>query len=300
MADKGTEVTIAETTDIIPFQNFETIQNMGAVFFKSGMFSDIKSAAQAVVKIAAGRELGLSPIFSMQNINLIRDRLTTSANTMAMLVKKSGRYNYRITEHTDDACAIDFYEIDDGKWVLVGGSKFTIDDAKRADLVKPGGGWVKYPRAMLFSRAISQGARIYAPDAIGGIYTDEEIRSIPAMPNDSVKTTEEEVVEGEFRTKPDSTAPQPEPEAVETISSPVAKEKSSKAPTEFTPLKNVGELLNRAAGYGISSKAVFEAVAEGTQSPVTKASDIKGLEEAWAFVLVKFAGTIRAYNDATK
>ena len=88
---------------------------------------------------------------------------------------------------------------------------------------------------------------------------------------------EETVIEGEFRTKPDSTAP-----------------------TEFTPLKNVGELLNRAAGYGISSKDVFEAVAEGTQSSVTKASDIKGLEEAWAFVLVKFAGTIQGYNDQGK
>ena len=155
--------------------SLEEVKGMADAFIKSGMFPDTKSLAQAMVKIQAGRELGLPPVYSMQNINLIRDRLTTSANTMAMMVKRSGKYNYRIGSHTDTECKIEFLE--GGK--SVGWSTFTIDDAKRANLVKPDSGWVKFPRAMLFSRAISQGARIYAPDAIGGIYTDEEIRSIP-------------------------------------------------------------------------------------------------------------------------
>src|SRR3990167_535925 len=94
---------------------------------------------------------------------------------MAMLVKRSVKYNYRIKEHTEQVCIITFFE--DGK--PVGESSFSMEDAKRANLIKPDSGWVKFPRAMLFSRAISQGARVYAPDAIGGIYTDEEIRSIP-------------------------------------------------------------------------------------------------------------------------
>ena len=158
---------------------FQEIQGMAEAFVKSGMFTDVKQMAQAVVKIQAGRELGLPPVYSMQNINMIRNRLTSSANVMAMLVKKSGKYDYRIKEHTDQKCSLTFYQIDSGKSIEVGVSTFTMDDAKRADLVKPESGWVKYPRAMLFSRAISQGARIYAPDAIGGLYTDEEIRSIP-------------------------------------------------------------------------------------------------------------------------
>jgi len=159
--------------------SFEETTNLARAFVQSGMFSDTKQLSQAIVKIQAGRELGLPPVYSMQNINMIRNRLTTSANTMAMLIKKSGRYNYRIKEHTDRSCTIVFYELDGEKWIEVGESTFTLEDAKRADLVKPDSGWMKYPRAMLFSRAISQGARLYCPDAIGGIYTDEEIRSIP-------------------------------------------------------------------------------------------------------------------------
>jgi len=177
MEDKGTKPTIAKTTDIVNGYNFGAMQSMGEAFFKSGMFTDVKSAAQAVVKIAAGMELGLQAIYAMQNINMIKGRLCTSANTMALLIKRSGRYNYRITEHTDLICTITFKEFENNTWVDVGDSTFTMEDAKRAKLVYPDSAWMKYPRAMLFSRAISQGARLYAPDAIGGVYTSEEIKS---------------------------------------------------------------------------------------------------------------------------
>ena len=213
-----------ETSLAVP-ATYDEISNMAKAFVQSGMFTDTKQLSQAIVKIQAGRELGLPPVYSMQNINMIRNRLTTSANTMAMLVKKSGRYNYRIKEHTDKACIIIFFETDNGKWVEVGDSTFTIEDAKRADLVKPESGWAKYPKAMLFSRAISQGARMYAPDAIGGIYTDEEIRSIPAkpetetsdIPKGQVEKVEIDMATGEMKAldtppdKPETTQAQSEP-----------------------------------------------------------------------------------------
>lgn len=158
--------------------SLDEIKGFANAFVASGMFKDTKQLAEAIVKIQAGRELGLSPVYSMQNINLIRDRLTTSAGTIALLVKRSGRYNYHIKEHTDLKCTISFTE--SGK--EAGESTFTMEDAKRALLVRPDSGWTKYPRAMLFSRAISQGARIYCPDAIGGVYTNEEMTAIDEVP----------------------------------------------------------------------------------------------------------------------
>ncbi len=170
--------------------SYQEVAGLAKAFAASGMFSDIKQISQAIVKIQAGRELGLPPVYSMQNINMIRNRLTSSANTLALLVKKSGRYDYRIRENSDKICTVAFYEKDEnGRFAEVGTSSFTMEDAKRADLIKPDSGWAKYPRAMLFSRAISQGARMYAPDAIGGVYTDEEIRSIPPRPNDTLPVT---------------------------------------------------------------------------------------------------------------
>ena len=157
---------------------FEELSSMAKSFVASGFFTDVTSLSQGIVKIQAGKELGIPPVYAMQNINMIRGKLCSSANTLALLVKRSGHYTYRITEHTDTLCVIVFKELVDGKWVDIGKSIFTIEDAKRARLVSPDSAWTKYPRAMLFSRAISQGARIYCPDAIGGIYTSEEIKSI--------------------------------------------------------------------------------------------------------------------------
>ena len=44
------------------------IEKMGETFYKSGMFSDMKNAMQAMVKIQAGNELGLPPFASMAGI----------------------------------------------------------------------------------------------------------------------------------------------------------------------------------------------------------------------------------------
>lgn len=207
---------MAEEKSLTIPQSYQEISSMAKAFVASGMFTDTKQLSQAIVKIQAGKELGLPPVYSMQNINMIRNRLTTSANTMAMLVKKSGNYNYRIKEHTDIVCTITFFEKDGDKWTEVGESTFTMDDANRAGLVKPDSGWEKYPRAMLFSRSISQGARLYCPDAIGGVYTDEEIRSIPPNigVNDQVDTSAEEVIETEKESietevVPEVTSPEP-------------------------------------------------------------------------------------------
>lgn len=189
---------------------FQDVKSMAEVFAKSGMFQDAKELYSAIVKVQAGRELGLPPVYSMQNINMIQGKLGTSANTIALLIKTSGKYNYRITAHDEQKCSIAFYELEAGKMVEVGTSTFTMKDAERAQLVKPGSGWAKYPRAMLFSRAISQGGRLYCPDAIGGAYTSEELQAIPDTEKPTTShvandTPPEVVSEGDYTPVPETT-----------------------------------------------------------------------------------------------
>ncbi|MFA4974911.1 MAG: recombinase RecT [bacterium] len=162
--------------------SYQEVAGLAKAFVASGMFTDVKQISQAIVKIQAGRELGLPPVYSMQNVNIIRNRLTSSANVLAMLVKRSPHYDYRIREWDDNHCRIEFFQKGGGKLESLGFTDFSLADAKRAGLVKPDSNWQTYPKAMVFSRAISQGARAYCPDAIGGMYTDEEIRAIPDRP----------------------------------------------------------------------------------------------------------------------
>jgi hypothetical protein len=150
--------------------SFSETMQLGDVLAKSGFFQDSQGAAQAIVKILAGRELGFGPVASMTGVNVIKGKVALSANLIAAAVKRSGRYNYRVTRLDNTECSIDFYEGGE----KIGNSTFTAADAKDAGLT--GDNWRKFPRNMLFARAMSNGAKWYCPDLSGGpLYTPDEL-----------------------------------------------------------------------------------------------------------------------------
>jgi hypothetical protein len=144
---------------------------LARVFALSGFFPDSTRMAQACVKILAGRDLGLTPFQAMTGLYIVKGKVTLAANTMAALVRRHPRYDYRIVTLNDELCEIDF--LMDGK--VIGRSSFGMGDARRA-VVAGGDNWRKYPRNMLFARAMSNGAKWYCPD-IGAapFYGPEEI-----------------------------------------------------------------------------------------------------------------------------
>ena len=138
------------------------------VFAKSGMFPEARDAAQCAAKLIVGQGLGLTPYDSMNGLHIIQGKAVLAANTMAAAIKRSGKYDYR-AETDDEACTIAFYDLSqrdtNGRPATIGTTTFTMDDARRAGL--GGQNWKKYPRAMLFARAISAGYREHCPDALG-------------------------------------------------------------------------------------------------------------------------------------
>lgn len=150
---------------------WQETQSLGDVFAKSGMFPDIKSQNQAIVKILAGRELGLPPLISMTKIYMVLGKVTIGAEIMAGLVKKSKEYDYKIKCLDNLKCEIEFAK---GNEVL-GNSIFTIEDAKKAGVFKTGGAWDKFPKNLLFARAMSNGCRFFCPHLISGAYIPEEL-----------------------------------------------------------------------------------------------------------------------------
>ena len=155
-------------TDLVKAPPREVAQ----AFQASGLFPDSKSEAQAYVKVIAGQELGIGPMAAMAGINVIQGKVTLSANLLAAQVKRHPAYNYRVKDHTNEVCRIEFFENGDP----VGVSEFTIQDAKQAG-VAGGQNWRKYPKAMLFARALTQGVRWYCPDVTAGspAYVPEEL-----------------------------------------------------------------------------------------------------------------------------
>ena len=185
------------TTDLIHAPPRE----IAAAFKASGMFPDLQSEAAAYVKVIAGAEMGIGPMAAMSGINIIQGKPTLSANLLAAQVKRHPRYDYRVIDHSDSVCRIEFRQ--DGE--PIGVSEFTTEDAQRAGV---GGGqnWRKYPQAMLFARALTQGVRWYCPDVTAGpAYVPEElgepevVEAEPIADEDIPPAEVLEEMEAEFR-----------------------------------------------------------------------------------------------------
>lgn len=152
-------------------------EKLGRLLAASGYFSDARDAAQAVVKVLAGAELGFGPIQSMTGVFIVKGRVTLSANLVAAAIKRHPAYDYRVRQHTADVCEIEFFgpTTSGAGRESLGSVEFSMDMAKRAGL-SGGENWRKYPEAMLFARTITSGARYLVPDVFGSpIYTPDEL-----------------------------------------------------------------------------------------------------------------------------
>lgn len=142
---------------------FEEQTAIAKAFKESGLFPDLKSEAQAIVKVQAGLELGLEPFAAMQGIDIVQGKPRMNASLQAGLIKKSGRYNYKVLEHGEQACKLEFYEKWGEQWQSIGTSEFTMKEAQQAGLTHKDN-WKKHPKNMLFARALSNGAKWYCAD----------------------------------------------------------------------------------------------------------------------------------------
>ena len=163
---------VSHTIEELPPPRREaTVMELATVIAGSRDFPDCRTPEKAAVRILAGRGLGVEAIASVIGIRINAGRVSMDATLMAGCIKRSGRYDYKVTAHTNDVCAIVFFENGEP----VGESAFSMVDAKQAGLAKKDT-WTAYPRNMLFARALSNGARWYCPAIFGGsIYTHEEL-----------------------------------------------------------------------------------------------------------------------------
>lgn len=216
--------------------DLKEIKEIGQIFAASGFFGDSRGAAQAVTKILAGRELGLPPFVAMTSLYIIKGRVAISANMMATLVKKDRRYNYKVLSLTESECSIEFYE--NGQ--PAGVSTFTMADARKQQTQNID----RFPRNMLFARAMSNGVKWYCPDVSAGtpIYTPDELGAMVNEDGEVITATAEpvpceqasEVVEAEYvdTTATASTEGVGIAHAPESTETPLAGDSTASTPSE--------------------------------------------------------------------
>ncbi len=265
----------------VPQLGLQEITQWAKVFVESGMFKDTRDLAKAIVKIQAGQELGLPPFAAMRGFDVIEGKPAPNAGLTAALVRRSGRYDYRVIRSDATACELEWF--DSGR--AIGVSSFTIDEAKAAGLAGRGP-WRAYPQDMLFARALTRGARRFCADVfLGSVYTPEELGAddLIAGTDDSVVTPSRlapppppptfngpgsftDATDAEFTDAP-IPEPEPEPETVdvESWSAEIAAAKTASAVVKLynrigTELKD--EPYRRSGAYRIAAERFVQLIPE--------------------------------------
>lgn len=169
------------------------------------------NAAAVAAAILSGREAGVGPMASLQNINVIKGKPGQSALLMRQLALAAG-HHIRYVETTDTRCVVEGRRRDEGTWERV---VFTADQARRARIDLGG-----YPEDKLVARATARLCRRLFADAIGGTpYTVEELEDgvdtdiLDAAPAPAA-------VDPPRRTAQRRTTPKPRPAAADPIPPP--------------------------------------------------------------------------------
>lgn len=144
---------------------------------ESKMYRGIGEQSGVMMIMLAARELGIPPMQALNGgINIIQGKVEISARMMSALIRRAG-HQITVKQNDDNSCILIGKRCDTGETQTC---SFTVAEAQKAGLVKPNGGWMKWPKDMCFARALSRLSRQLFSDVIGIGYVEGEIKAAEA------------------------------------------------------------------------------------------------------------------------
>ena len=165
-------------SNIIPFTE---MQSMADAIAKSGLFG-MKDSNSVLALMAVAQAEGLHPATAARDFHIIQGRPALKADAMlARFQNAGGKVDW--TEYTDNRVTGVFTHPNGGSLAVT----WTLEQATKIGLNKPGSGWQKFPRAMLRSRCISEGIRSVFPGSVTGFYSPEEVADFEPSTHSPIK-----------------------------------------------------------------------------------------------------------------
>jgi len=140
---------------------------------ESGNQDEKSRGAGAALRLYYARELGLTPMAASE-LSLINGRLVVGAALLRALARRAGYWIQRL-EDNDTSCTA---RITDTNGQVLGHATFTIEDARRAGLIRDRSAWKTHPARMLWARASANVIKDFAPEVALGMVLDDEVQEI--------------------------------------------------------------------------------------------------------------------------
>jgi len=153
-------------SNIVPFQD---MKQMAQAIADSKLFG-LNDVNQVLALGMVAQAEGHAFATAARDYHVIQGRPALKADAMMARFQAAGG-KVEWTVYTDTEVTGVFSHPNGGSVTIT----WTIEQAQRIGLVKPGSGWQKFPRAMLRSRCISEGIRTVYPGSVTGFYSPEEV-----------------------------------------------------------------------------------------------------------------------------
>ena len=163
---------------------WEMIERIAPAMHQARLFG-VSSPQQAMAIMLKGYELGLSLTASFEFIQVVEGRPAISPRgALALILNSPVCAGVKVTEEPGK-CTVWMKRSSGFEYTVT----WTIEDAKRAGVVKSGSGWEKYEANMLRWRAIGFCADVVFPDVIGGMKRTDELGANITPEGDTVVDT---------------------------------------------------------------------------------------------------------------
>lgn len=162
-------------------EQLTTLMAVARKVFNSGVAPKECTNEDAVFAIMlAGTELGIEPMQSLRCIQIVKGKLSYTADFTVALVQRDSRCKFfRLVEGTDKAATYETLREGHAEPTRL---TYTIAQAQRAGLTK-NSTWTSHPEAMLRARCGAALARLVYPDLAAGVYLPDEAEEAAANDN---------------------------------------------------------------------------------------------------------------------
>lgn len=181
-----------QTRDLSAFANvnaFESAQRMAKLLATSDLVPKQYQGRieNCLIALEVARSTGASIMTVMQNMHLIHGKVSWSSQYVISSINSCGRFSplrFKTTGQGDQKACVAYATDKNGE--TLEGPPCSIRMAKDAGwFEKPGSHWKINPDLMLMYRAATFFGRLFAPDVLNGMQTEDEIRDVTPESNES-------------------------------------------------------------------------------------------------------------------
>jgi len=205
MTNEKNALVVSQVSDGVftGIQQFENAQRIGKALASSALvpkeYQGQQGLANTLVAMEIAGRMGLSPLQVMQNLHIIHGRPSWSSQFIIAMINGCGRFSpldYNVSGEGDSlSCFAYATELATGKELK--GPVVTMAMAKREGwATKSGSKWQTMPDLMVRYRAAAFWGRLYVPEFLVGMKTQEEVVDI-----EEVQVTEQTTIVSDLNQK---------------------------------------------------------------------------------------------------